>query len=136
MTKRERKREKHECLLNDKFEIKNGLLGINRDIFLSLIRFLYFDDGKIKQILKKMFYLHLYYVKMIGICQTTVKWINHTHFSIARSRAWDVSKIIVSNVKKNLIEIDKNNIIFRLFETYNKGLVFINVLIKNMILEW
>jgi hypothetical protein len=39
-----------KSMLNWSFEIKNGLLGVKRDRFVSLIGYVHFDDNKTRNV--------------------------------------------------------------------------------------
>jgi hypothetical protein len=77
---------------------------------------------------------------MIGICSESFVWITHFLFTISRVRPKiNLKKLIMENrylSKGEDFEIQPRRIEFRMKGTDNRGSLFINILIKKMIIEW
>jgi hypothetical protein len=77
---------------------------------------------------------------MIGICSESFVWITHFLFTISRMRPkCNFKKVIVENrylSKGNHFEIQPRRIEFKMKGTFKWGSLFINFLIKKMIIEW
>jgi hypothetical protein len=77
---------------------------------------------------------------MIGICSESFVWINHFLFTISRMRPkFNLKRLIMKNryLKKGKdFEIQPRRIEFRMKGTGKRGSLFINILIKKMIIEW
>jgi hypothetical protein len=77
---------------------------------------------------------------MIGICSESFVWIAHFLFTISRVRPkLNLKKLIVENKylsKGKDFEIQPRRIEFRMEETNKHGSLFINILVKKMIIEW
>jgi hypothetical protein len=77
---------------------------------------------------------------LIGIGRETLDWTNHIHFIVARNPTIDLSKIIVENVFVRFrdcgaVVLNFKSIDFKLNEKMC-GSVFLDILVKEMILEW
>jgi hypothetical protein len=77
---------------------------------------------------------------MIEISSESFIWITHFLFTISRIRPKiNLKKLIMKNeylLKGKDFEIQPHKIEFRMVGTYKEGSLFINVLIKKMIIEW
>jgi hypothetical protein len=77
---------------------------------------------------------------MIGICSESFVWITHFLFTISRVRPkLNLRKLIVENehlLKGKDFEIQPRRIELRMKGTWKCGSLFINILIKKMIIEW
>jgi hypothetical protein len=77
---------------------------------------------------------------MIGICSESFVWITHLLFTISRVRPkLSLKKLIMENrylLKGKDFEIQPRRIEFRMGVTGKHGSLFINILIKKMIIEW
>lgn len=106
------------------FEIVNGILGIHRDVYFMLIHLMYFKNDEVVQ-------------NLVGVSGEVVEWLNHPHFLYSRNKPNFKKKMIWNYQlwKKKAIEINPTNIIFNLGGTKEKGSVFVDVLVKEMILE-
>lgn len=114
-------------MLGHPFEIKNGILGANRDIVFQLIGLMYYRADKITQ-------------NLIGMCGECVYWINHPYFLYYRNPEINLKKQIIPNHKleeKKWVDINNTAIVFKIrLQRFGKyGSVFANVIIKKMILE-
>jgi hypothetical protein len=77
---------------------------------------------------------------MIGICSKSFAWIKHFLFIVARIKPkFDLRKLKVENKyleKGKDFEIQPRRIEFKMEGTHKEGSLFVNVLIKKMIIEW
>lgn len=115
-------------IFDEKFEVKNGIIGVDRDIFLFLVKLMKFKEVKL---LRNLF----------GVCQKDLVWIKHKLFFFSRKfekPPQNVNKLIIVNkkfVKLNAIKANPSNFRLDLLKNKEKGSVFLNILIKNIIFE-
>lgn len=108
------------------FDVVRGLLGIDQNIFFSLIRLMYFrSDENVRN--------------LVGISRRNVEWLKHIYFFYARiNPSLNLQREVIRNhCFKNIedIEIIKANLIFKLNEKYRRGSIFFLMLVKNIVLE-
>jgi hypothetical protein len=77
---------------------------------------------------------------MIGLCSESFVWITHFLFTLSRVRPkFNLKKLIIENeylLKEKDFEIQSGRIEFRMDKSGKYGSLFMNVLIKKMIIEW
>jgi hypothetical protein len=77
---------------------------------------------------------------MIGICSESFVWITHFLFTISTVRPkLNLKRIIMENKyfsKGEGFEIQPRRIEFKMKEIDKQGSLFINILIRKMIIEW
>jgi hypothetical protein len=77
---------------------------------------------------------------MIGICSECFVWISHFLFTISRTGPkLNLKKLIMESKylsKVEHFEIQPRRIEFRMGGTWERGSLFVNILIKKMIIEW
>jgi hypothetical protein len=77
---------------------------------------------------------------MIGICSESFVWITHFLFTISRMRPkLNLKKLIIENkhlLKGKDFELQPRRIEFRMKMVGDWGSLFINILIRKMIIEW
>jgi hypothetical protein len=72
----------HKIIVAEGFEVKNGLLGLDRDIYLSIVKFL--DPSILRKVLVFLFCLIFLFLlrQYIGISEESYERIKHIHFVI------------------------------------------------------
>lgn len=104
------------------FEIKKGLLGIGREVFLLLTGFMFFEEKKIKN--------------LVGMCKESAKFIEHPFFEIIRKAPVNYQEYLMPVINgEKFAWLDGKKLKFNL-EGYEKfRSLFFNILIKDMIFE-
>lgn len=106
-------------------EIKNGIVGINRDAIFQLIELIYFKTDKLVR-------------NLIGMSGECVLWLTHPQYQFCRNPKQNLKKKVIPNhelQKEKLVEINTTSIIYKLNGTEKYGSIFLNVFVKEMILE-
>jgi hypothetical protein len=81
-------------------------------------------------------------MKVVGISEDSFIWINNFLFTISRTEPkFNLQKLIMKNRKEALekeeyFKILPSAVRFNLRGTYKCGSLFINILIKQIMLEW
>lgn len=110
---------------SDVFEIENGIIDVNFDVFFSLIQLIRFRDDKVIK-------------NLIGIGGKWIGLLNDPRFAYAKNALPDLRKQALQNYElkeRDAVEIHRTSFVFKLMETCEGGSVFINVLVTKMILE-
>lgn len=106
-------------------EIRNGILGVNRDIMFQLIELIHFKSDELVK-------------NLIGISEESVLWLNHPHYPFYKNPKLVLKKKILPNrrlEKDGFLKITDSSILFKLKETGKCGSVFFDVLVKKIIIK-
>jgi hypothetical protein len=116
-----------------KYEVRNGLLGMMKDIVCLLAKKLYWhDDDKIRSVCVSLFMV--IFIKLIGISGESVLWINHSNFIYSRSTCLeDLKTVIIPNKYYDYLIVG-NNVNFNLSFGGSRSIIF-NRLIKDINVE-
>lgn len=106
----------------DIFEIKNGIVGANRDVIFELIKLIYFRKDNIIR-------------NIIGMCGECANWINHPHFLYSRNPKTNLNKQILPTHSVKYIVTTPTDIMFTCRNYLDEGTLFLNIIIKEMIFE-
>lgn len=114
--------EKEESVF-DKFNIPKGLIGVERDVFLSLVKLMLFRDDETVR-------------RLMGVSKETSLWVYHPHFIYARDPVFKLLRLMTE--KKRLermrdVVIDPENVLVNMKGIYNEGKGFMDKFTKMMV---